>query len=201
MPTGYTAAIEKGISFEQFVWSCARGMGALIMMRDDASDAPIPESFKPSPYNAEALAKANTRVAELQAMTSDVAEVEAAKSYDAELASHTKILADKAALLSKYEAMQERVSAWVPPTNDHKGFRSFMLEQISESIRFDCGTSYYTAPERLTGGEWLARELDKAHRDVAYHAKANVEEIERTNGRNAWVAALRQSVPPPLQAA
>jgi hypothetical protein len=35
MPTGYTAAIKDGISFEKFVWDCARGMGALVMMRDE----------------------------------------------------------------------------------------------------------------------------------------------------------------------
>lgn len=201
MPTGYTAAIEKGISFEQFVWSCARGMGALIMMRDSAHDAPIPEAFKPSTYNAEALAAANARVAELQAMTSDVAEDSAANAYDAELASHTKILADKAALRSKYEAMQERVSAWVPPTGEHRGLRSFMLEQLSESIKFDCSVTHYPTPKKLTGAEWLARELGTTVRAVEYHREEVAKEIERTDGRNAWIAALRQSVPPPPQAA
>lgn len=52
MPTGYTANVPDGITFEQFVWQCARGMGALVMMRDEPTGAPIPERFEPSDYNA-----------------------------------------------------------------------------------------------------------------------------------------------------
>jgi hypothetical protein len=35
MPTGYTDKIKDGISFEEFVLSCARQFGACISMRDD----------------------------------------------------------------------------------------------------------------------------------------------------------------------
>jgi len=38
MPTGYTNCIKDGVTFEQFVWKCARAMGALVMMRDEPSN-------------------------------------------------------------------------------------------------------------------------------------------------------------------
>ena len=47
MPTGYTAPIKDGISFNDFMWGCARAFGALIMMRDDPPGTPIPERFEP----------------------------------------------------------------------------------------------------------------------------------------------------------
>lgn len=40
MPTGYTDAIKDGISFNQFILSCARAFGALITMRDEPSSVP-----------------------------------------------------------------------------------------------------------------------------------------------------------------
>ncbi len=63
MPTGYTADIAKGITFQQYAWSCARAFGALVMMRDEPSDAPIPEAFTPSDYHVKALAEARAKLA------------------------------------------------------------------------------------------------------------------------------------------
>lgn len=49
MPTGYTAAVCDGkiTEFPAFALQCARAFGALITMRDDAMNAPIPEEIKP----------------------------------------------------------------------------------------------------------------------------------------------------------
>jgi hypothetical protein len=47
MPTGYTAPIADGMTFEQFALGCARAFGALVTMRDEPSDAPIPERLEP----------------------------------------------------------------------------------------------------------------------------------------------------------
>ena len=59
MPTGYTAKLmEQGQTFPEFIMSCARAFGALIMMRDDPANAPIPEKFEPSDYHVRALKKA-----------------------------------------------------------------------------------------------------------------------------------------------
>jgi len=62
MPTGYTNCIKDGVTFEQFVWKCARAMGALVMMRDEPSNAPIPVKFEPSNYYAEEVAKAKAKL-------------------------------------------------------------------------------------------------------------------------------------------
>lgn len=52
MPTGYTVGIADGkiTTFEQYAMTCARAFGALVMMRDDPFDAPIPEEIKVADY-------------------------------------------------------------------------------------------------------------------------------------------------------
>lgn len=62
MPTGYTAAIADGIDFKTYALSCARAFGALVEMRDEPANAPIPEEFKPSSYYVTSLASAREEV-------------------------------------------------------------------------------------------------------------------------------------------
>ena len=64
MPTGYTASVADGrvTEFAPFALQCARAMGALIMMRDEPHDAPIPERFEASDYYSKSLAEARERL-------------------------------------------------------------------------------------------------------------------------------------------
>ena len=62
MPTGYTAKIADGQTFEEFILSCARAFGALVEMRDEPADAPIPEEFKPSAYHTTQIGVARAKM-------------------------------------------------------------------------------------------------------------------------------------------
>lgn len=199
MPTGYTAAIKDGISFEQYVWSCARGMGALVMMRDEPSGAPIPERFEPSPFYAEKVVTARAELSRLKSLTREQASAEADAAFQRALAAHDKGIAEATELLNKYNTILAKVVEWNPPTADHNGFKAFMLEQLHSSIKFDCGTDYYekNPPERKSTDGWHAIAVAEAERSLAYYEKAQAEEIECTESRNAWLKALRESVPQP----
>jgi hypothetical protein len=196
MPTGYTAAIKDGISFEKFVWTCARAFGALVTMRDDSMDTPIPQAFTPSPYYAEALAKARNELARLKAMTTREISAACAADYAQAVKRNGERIAEANELRRKYLNMHSKVMAWTPPTPEHEGMKTFMADQITESIRFDCGTDYYTAPEKQTPEQWHAEQIAAAIEGVRYHEKSLAEENQRTAERNAWLAALRESVPP-----
>lgn len=198
MPTGYTALIIEGdgVSFEEFAWSCARPFGALVMMRDDGPGAKIPERFEPTPWHTEKIAEAKARLAAAEAMTDEQAETGAEAAYQEAVAYWTKANTETDQQRARYEEMLRRVIAWEPPTPDHVGMKDFMRTQIEESIRFDCDFGRET-PVRLSGADWRTREIELAQRDIAYHEKAHREEIERVEGRNAWLAALRSSVPMP----
>lgn len=80
MPTGYTADVASGkiTSLRDFALICARGMGALVMMRDEPFDAPIPERFEPSVFYKKHLDEAKQELAALRAMTAEDADNAAA---------------------------------------------------------------------------------------------------------------------------
>lgn len=196
MPTGYTAAIADGISFRDFALRCARAFGALVTMRDDPMDAPI-HDFVPADYHSKALAKARTRLAELNRMTLDGAEQAAQEEYDEAARSRAESIAKDRALSEAYGAMRRQVEAWNPPTADHVGLKDFMLKQIDESIRFDSMADYYRENpiKRIQAAEWLEKQRTSAMWDIEYHAKEHAAEVARVESRNAWVEALRESLP------
>lgn len=194
MPTGYTADIAKGISFEQFAMNCARAFGACITMRDDPADTPIPERFVPSDYHAKAIDNCRAKIQQLQNMSAAEMEATAASTYREAMSAHQKRLNENLELRNKYNAMLAQVVKWTPPTKDHVNFKEFMLSQIRESIDWDCSEKYVTAPTAQTGEEWHAAAMAEARRSLAYHIKENEEEIARANSRTGWVQALRTSL-------
>lgn len=191
MPTGYTAEVGEGkiTTLRQFALQCARGMGACIMMRDDPWDATIPERFEPSTdYHDKALDAARAKLKDLANITPDECEKRAETAYEQALTSHNEYVARKAEQNGRYAAMKAAVEAW---DTKAEGIRDFMLQQLS--ISFDDWEP--EPPKKLNGEQWLEAELGKAAHDIAYHKKARDEEIQRTEGRNQWLADLRASLP------
>lgn len=65
MPTGYTNRIQNGeiTEFKDFALACARAFGALISMRDDALDAPMPAEILPdTKYHDDHIAAATLEI-------------------------------------------------------------------------------------------------------------------------------------------
>lgn len=195
MPTGYTAGVADGTitDLPTFAMQLARGMGALIIMRDDPDDAPIPERFEPYPWNAEKLAAAKAERDRLYAMSD--ADAQAAAN-----AEHAQFLADRDAACEKhnaealrYKSMIDKVKAW---HGAPEGIKEFALEQLERGMDFDCGQpfKYYRDEPPTDGQEWKRRRLEKVGEDILYHAKEDAKERERTEGRNAWIAQLRRSL-------
>ncbi len=196
MPTGYTAPVQDGITFEQFVLRSARAMGALIMLRDEPMDAPIPDRFEPSDYHSKALKKAEERLAWLIQMPSAEAEREAKKQFEEKQEFTARMIKQSNEILAKYDAMLEQVRAWTPPTPDHEGLKEFMVRQLVESIDFDCDTRYWEneAPVLLSAEAWKQGQIQSEERSVVYHREEYCKEVERTEARNDWLRALRESL-------
>lgn len=196
MPTGYTHAVQTGeiTEFPDFAMQCARAFGALIMMRDEPSGAEIPEAFEPSTYSAERATEARAKLAALQAMTDPEIKAAADADYRGRLDSWEQRKRKRAEGKARYEAMLAKVTAWTPPTPDHVEMKSFMLDQLKESIKFDCSGDYDVKPEPVSIYEWRIAEINRLTKDIAYHEKAQAEEVARTEGRNLWLRALRDSL-------
>ncbi len=193
MPTGYTAKIKDGVSFREYALSCARAFGALITMRDDSPDAPIPDEFKPSDHYAKEQARAQTELDGLLGMNLAGALVEARAEFDAEIRRREKHRQDNADLRAKYEAMRVQAQAWKPPTPDHEGLHAFMLSQIIKSIQFDC-YEIEGSPALLSPEAWLTDKIAEARRRVAMYAEEQTKENERCRSRSEWVRALKASL-------
>jgi hypothetical protein len=198
MPTGYTAAIADDITFDDFVMSCARGIGALVMMRDEPANAPIPERFEPSDYHTKKIAEVTAALGRLADMTDAEAEQSACDAYAAAITAQAAAIHRNDTLREKYNAMLAKVEAWQSPSDDHEWLKKFMVVQIMSSIDFDCNNRYYRDQKhaKLTGAEWRAQEEAKARKDIAYHEAENAKEIERTEARNTWLRQLRESLKP-----
>jgi hypothetical protein len=197
MPTGYTADVCDGkvTDFKEFAMRCARNFGALIMMRDDAMDAPIPE-FKPSEYEREALENAKAELLKVQGMTDDECTAAALGEYREALGAHQKVEAERLAVRGRLLAMRSKVADWRPPTTDHQGLKDFMIEQLDMTIGSDGAPStyYLDKAKKLSGQDWRAKELASNQRRVVYYTDEYAKEVERTNGRNRWVKELRISL-------
>lgn len=196
MPTGYTEAIKDGISFETFVWRCARAMGMLVMMRDDSLDKPIPNKFKPSTYHIDEIKRVTKELDEIEKMNDKQIE----KAYNFErnrrLADAKKCIRKADELEKKYKEMLKQVIEWVPPQN-HIEFKKFMINQINESIKFDCSQSYWkeTLKEPIISAmEWKDKRIKQLKSDLKYYMMENKREIERTNETNLWIKELRDSL-------
>jgi hypothetical protein len=199
MPTGYTAPIKDGISFKEYAMGCARAFGALIMMRDEPSDAPIPEAFEPSDYNSKRIEEHESELAKVKAMDAEQCQAAAVKEHANDVARFSKYIEENRELEAKYKAMLEQVEAYEPPSPDHVKFKEFMRSQITESIQFDCGGDYHEQLAKINattpnGEQWQATKIATLAKDIAYHAKQHAEELERTEGRNRWVRELRESL-------
>lgn len=195
MPTGYTAAVVDGTitDLAPFALQLARGMGACIMMCEDPWDKPIPERFEPGMYNAERLAEAMAERDRLLALTPAERQTAADEAFNAAAEAKAKYFAEKAEQRERYRAMIAKVEAW---EGAPEGIKEFALQQLRDGMEFDCRepTQYWDEPAQMTGAEWLADQLEKNQRDIAYHTKADNEERARTDGRNAWLAQLRASL-------
>lgn len=199
MPTGYTECVQSGkvTEFEDFAIQCARAMGACIMQRDDPmSDAPKLE--EPSDHYEERIAELEKERAELKAMTWEQI-VNGFHEY--KLATTKRChegIDEKHRQEKRYRAMLAKVQAWMPPTDDHVKFKEFMMEQLTSSIDFDCGTDYYMDQlhelKSQTPEDWHKGRLESCERSLAYYKGAHKDEIERIANRNQWKIDLFESL-------
>lgn len=195
MPTGYTVNIKDGITFEQFTMGCARAFGALVLMRDEPNDAPIPEKLEPNDYHERMLIENKEELKRIEVIGIDKASQLALDEWRESEKSRIKRLNENKELRVKYQEMLDKALAWIPPTDDHKGLLKFMVDQLEKSIEFDCSEEYYSKPtELLSGDDWLEQQKTKVKHSIEYHEKENKAEIERTNSRNSWLKNLRDSL-------
>ncbi len=193
MPTGYTADIYEGkdISFSDFALKCARAFGACIEQRDDdPNDKPkLIEKTKDS-YNIKKLEEAKKWKKPTKAEFDAYVKKQTAY-YNEQIDKQNKLKAS-------YQRMLDKANAWTPPTKEHEGLKKFMINQLTESMEFDCSNDYYQRElnniKQLTYNQYVNDMRDSNRRDIEYHTNALKEDNERVDTRNAWISALYKSL-------
>ncbi len=196
MPTGYTAELmEKGMEFKPFVLQCARAFGALIEMRDDPMDAPIPEKFEPDDYYTKGLAEATQEQTRLQDMTDDEKIAFGVQTREENIASHQKSLANATTENERLSEMARQVKAWKPPTSEHNGLKEFMLDQIKISMHdLSYSHQYLKEAEEKSPISYYASAVSSEAWLIDYHTKENLKECKRAKDKTEWVKQLRMSL-------
>ena len=196
MPTGYTAELmEKGMEFKPFVLQCARQFGALITMRDDPNDTPIPDEFIPSDYHIKELENAKKEHARLQAMTKEEKIAFGEQEKTEEIKQQFEYLKKEKAANERLTKMKSQVLSWHPPTHDHDELKKFMLNQIEISMN-DLSYNHRSlqeAKEKPPIAYYVAA-VSSAQWSITYHTDENRKEIERVKSRTDWVKQLKASL-------
>lgn len=196
MPTGYTAELmDKGQDFRTFILTCARAFGACIMQREDPMDQP-PAKQAPSDYYTKAILTAQGRLQALKAMTPEQQKAEGEmlrqQAVQSAQASRVRSLAEN----ERLDEMVAQVKAWIPPTDEHKGLKDFMLEQIKISRNDpEWSAKWLRDAEDKTAEAYFVEAVSRADHDLDYHAREHAKEVERTDGRNDWIDKLYASIP------
>jgi hypothetical protein len=170
-------------------------MGALILMRDERMDAPIPERFEPDDYHKDAEAKAREEYERLKGLSMETAHKEHREYLDSEFARRQTRRREDTTVVDRYKAMLVKVQAWEPPTPEHEGLKKFMVSQLEESIKWDGPSDgsfesvIETDPEK-----WHHARIARAMKDVDCHKQHHAEEVARTESRNNWIKTLRESL-------
>jgi hypothetical protein len=194
MPTGYTYPVVDGkiTEFPDFALSCARAFGALISMREEPADAPIPEEFTPATgYYDKRIEAGRARLAEVLVMTTAESDAAALAEHEKAIADRDRYLADKEVEASRVRSMLAKVEAWEPPSSDHEEMKRFMIDQLHTSLPGD----YVPAvPERVDGAAWRSAFIAQLDKQIARDKEERAKEIERASGRTEWVKKLRASL-------
>ncbi len=194
MPTGYTANIEKGITFNEFVLGCARSFGALIDMRDEPNGTPIPDEFIPNDYHYKEAEIRKDKLCLFDTFTLEDAQRQIDIEHKKALEYNERYINNKNLLKWKYEDMLAKAKAWEAPTPEHEGLKKFMIEQITTSIEWDCGDYRNPIKPPLDPETWIKEERQHIIEQIEYHEKKYSEEIKRCKERSAWVKELKKSL-------
>ena len=201
MPTGYTANIEEGISFREFALSCARAFGACLNFRDEPNDFKITNKFEPSPYYKDRAEGTLVELREIQSLSLQECELRERQALADESKMLREIKDKQLDLYKKYIYIRTQVENWKTPSIDHEPLKQFMIDQINDSIKFDCNNSYYEekinqlTEKVINPKQWKIDRIRYLMDDYETYVNLYTQEVEKTRTSAIWIQQLNDSLP------
>ena len=188
MPTGYTADILDGkvTNAQEFAAVCARAF--MFTMRDASADAPLRFPVRDDAYYSERLTNA---IADLARWDNSTEEEKYAEWSEYALTKEKRAEEAKEKADNNYRVLSrlltEVKSISVPES--HTGFKEFMIQQITETMRFDgaFNAEYY----RVQGyTDWVDSRRADILWDLDRATKGLREAEERYRQSHEWISTL-----------
>ncbi len=191
MPTGYTLDISNGkdVSFRDFALNCARAFGACVMQRDDPADEK-PKIMPEESYHADKLKE----IGEFKKPT----KTQYSNYIKTKIADCKESIDKKKKLQKAYAAKIKEAQNWNPPTPDHEGLKKFMIQQLTESMEFDCACTHNESElkklNEMTYNDYLIQEKEHHKWHIKYHTEYLEKDLNTIRQRNKWIQDLYNSL-------
>jgi hypothetical protein len=203
MPTGYTSGIIDGKinTFPDFAKLCMRAFGATIHMRDENLDIEY-EPRKVSNYYLENIEETKKKLINIKKQSNDsiiksvTRQLNNDKKYNINKIKEIKVLKDK------LTTMLNHAIDYIPPTKEHVGIKEFMIQQITDTIKWDCDDEYHV--QKLERIEKELKNIDPKlirkdriqmyEEDLVRYQKQYDEELLRCLESNKWVTNFLNSI-------
>lgn len=199
MPSGYTEGILSGTinDLNDFIWMCARGFGAFITQKDNIDEPPILKE-KPNPYYKNKIKQLLNEQQKYNEYTDNDWQKEYFKYIEDQLKDIDNNIKEKIESKEKYENILNQVKEWIPPNENFHKLKSFMINQIEESIDFDCDTSFWQERKNKISNlkleQYKRNVLNDINESLISNKKYYDEEVQRVKERNQWKQQLIESI-------
>lgn len=198
MPTGYTAPVQDGemTDLAEFAWNCARAF-----FYDDSMPASLVK--EPDKYAANRYEEALDKLARAEAMTLGEAMALAVADYEHEKKALEESLERSRVYRERYEAMLAKVQTWELPTDEHRALKAFMVQQLEDSIRWDCNIEHTEGAlaelKVESAEEYRQNRIAWAKEDVEHCRKRVESGLLNVQETTEWLQALNASLQRPAQ--
>lgn len=192
MPTGYTSGVSNGTitTFKEYALTCARAFGACVTLRDEPLSSNIPEFTVNESYKRR-VDETKTELKRFSDLTHD----QLVEKYNADIANRqawaASAIEDRKLQQRRYEMMLAQAKLFKPPTGSHIDFGKFIVEQLEQSIAFDCEPRSY---DNMPFEAWQVERLDQLKSNAERAVESYEEEVKRVASRNEWVRNLRKAI-------
>lgn len=196
MPTGYTAFIHDDnhdkVDVRRYMLGCAKAFGALLHQRDDGSKLEDIQLRKEESYYINRVKTSTADYNHFIRLTNEQL-LDQYKEYCEDSANQIKeSTARSINMIKKYDAYIQAVRAWHIPGPEFTRYKEFMIQQLEESKRFDCGTYTHTIESFdmwvKDTKEGLWNSLQSAQESYDKHVKSVKES-------NDWIRTLMNNIP------
>ena len=199
MPSSYTSDIyyEKDVILKEFALKCARNFGALVHMRDESLDTPIRLKNLEDSYHKKRIEELESELENLKSNPKSIKDLE--KEYNLEILKikdedekRNKKIMD---LKYRYESLLKQVEAWVPPTSEHINLKKFMIQQLMESIEYDC-IEYSQLTHFPSKEDWIKERMSNSqlYKDLEYYKTEFEKYKKHAIKSNEWIIQLEESL-------